>query len=199
MFLGFRQPARWRWLLRLARLLAPEATKAVGNVREQDRSLPIANIIQIMKSLPMPSSSHGCPIPNPSPVFLLFSPFPRCPPSPSPRSLPFDLSARPMGNRYYRSENPASGAMRKLKELMLKGDNHICADCSASDPKWSPLGTDVSKVLPLTLEEWTESDIDSMIEVGGNSYANSIYEAFLPKGHRKPKPDSSPSMSCKIS
>jgi stromal membrane-associated protein len=30
-----------------------------------------------------------------------------------------------------------------------------------------------------------------MVEVGGNSYANSIYEAFLPKDHPKPKPDSS--------
>jgi stromal membrane-associated protein len=28
-----------------------------------------------------------------------------------------------------------------------------------------------------------------MVEVGGNSYANSIYEAFLPKDHPKPKPD----------
>lgn len=46
------------------------------------------------------------------------------------------------------------------------------------------------QVLPLTSDEWTENDIDSIIEVGGNSYANSIYEAFLPKGYRKPKPDS---------
>ncbi|XP_074574512.1 putative ADP-ribosylation factor GTPase-activating protein AGD13 [Curcuma longa] len=113
-----------------------------------------------------------------------------------------------MSSRYYRSEKPASGKMRKLKELMLKGDNRICADCSAPDPKWASanigvficlkcsdvhrtLGTDISKVLPLTLEEWSESDIDSMFEVGGNTYANSIYEAFLPKGYRKPKPDSS--------
>lgn len=52
-------------------------------------------------------------------------------------------------------------------------------------------GTVEIQVLPLTLEEWSESDIDSMFEVGGNTYANSIYEAFLPKGYRKPKPDSS--------
>nr|TKW22452.1 hypothetical protein SEVIR_4G229600v2 [Setaria viridis] len=30
-----------------------------------------------------------------------------------------------------------------------------------------------------------------MIEVGGNSYANAIYEAFLPEGYHKPHPDSS--------
>lgn len=46
------------------------------------------------------------------------------------------------------------------------------------------------QVLSLTLDDWSDSDIDSMVEVGGNSYANSIYEAFLPKDHPKPKPDS---------
>ncbi|URE30315.1 ADP-ribosylation factor GTPase-activating protein [Musa troglodytarum] len=46
-------------------------------------------------------------------------------------------------------------------------------------------------VLSLTLDEWSETDMDSMIQVGGNSYANSIYEAFLPKDYPKPKPDSS--------
>lgn len=47
------------------------------------------------------------------------------------------------------------------------------------------------QVLSVTLDEWSDGDIDSMVEVGGNSYANSIYEAFLPKGYPKPKADSS--------
>lgn len=42
----------------------------------------------------------------------------------------------------------------------------------------------------MTLDEWSDEEINSMIEVGGNSYANAIYEAFLPKGFSKPKPDS---------
>lgn len=46
------------------------------------------------------------------------------------------------------------------------------------------------QVLSVTLDDWSDSDIDSMVEVGGNSYANSIYESFLPKDHPKPKPDS---------
>lgn len=46
-------------------------------------------------------------------------------------------------------------------------------------------------MLSLTLDEWSESDMESVIEVGGNSYANSIYEAFLPRNYPKPKPDSS--------
>ena len=41
----------------------------------------------------------------------------------------------------------------------------------------------------MTLDEWSDDEIDSMIEVGGNSSANSIYEAFLPEGYSKPGPD----------
>ncbi|OEL37320.1 ADP-ribosylation factor GTPase-activating protein AGD12 [Dichanthelium oligosanthes] len=112
-------------------------------------------------------------------------------------------------NRYQhiKSTKPVVGKTRKLKDLMMKSDNRICADCGAPDPKWASanigvflclkcgdvhraLGPDISKVLSITLDDWDDSDIDSMVEVGGNSYANSIYEAFLPKDHPKPKADS---------
>ncbi|CAL5041999.1 unnamed protein product [Urochloa decumbens] len=106
------------------------------------------------------------------------------------------------------SGRAASDKMKKLKELLHKSDNRICADCSAPDPKWASanigvficlkcsgvhrsLGTHVSKVLSVTLDQWTDDEINSMIEVGGNSYANAIYEAFLPEGYHKPHPDSS--------
>lgn len=42
----------------------------------------------------------------------------------------------------------------------------------------------------MTLDKWTDSEVDSMIEVGGNSQANAIYEAFLPEGYLKPHSDS---------
>jgi len=91
---------------------------------------------------------------------------------------------------------------------LLKNENHICADCSAPDPKWASanigvfictkcssahrrLGTHISKVLSVTLDEWSDDEIESMIEVGGNSSANSIYEAYFPEGISKPNPDSS--------
>ncbi|KAJ6298337.1 hypothetical protein OIU76_019483 [Salix suchowensis] len=48
-----------------------------------------------------------------------------------------------------------------------------------------------SIVLSVTLDEWSDDEIDAMIEVGGNLSANSIYEAFLPDGVSKPGPDSS--------
>ncbi|KAH7840107.1 hypothetical protein Vadar_012734 [Vaccinium darrowii] len=58
---------------------------------------------------------------------------------------------------------PSSGK-RRLKELLLQNDNHVCADCCAPDPKWASvnigvficlkccgvhrsLGTHISKVI----------------------------------------------------
>ncbi|KAI4303668.1 hypothetical protein MLD38_039268 [Melastoma candidum] len=97
---------------------------------------------------------------------------------------------------------------RRLKDLLLQRDNRFCADCGAPDPKWASanigvficlkccgvhrsLGTHVSKVLSVTLDEWSNDEIDAMIEVGGNSSANKIYEAYIPEGFSKPGPDSS--------
>lgn len=102
---------------------------------------------------------------------------------------------------------PASGK-RRLKDLLTQKDNRNCADCAAPDPKWASanigvficlkccgvhrsLGTHISKVLSVTLDEWSEEEIDSMMEVGGNTSANAIYEAFIPEGLKKPGPDSS--------
>lgn len=91
---------------------------------------------------------------------------------------------------------------------MLKCDNRTCADCGAPDPKWASanigvficlkccgvhrsLGTHISKVLSVTLDDWSDDEIDAMVEVGGNASANSIYEAYLPEGVQKPAPDAS--------
>jgi len=45
--------------------------------------------------------------------------------------------------------------------------------------------------LSVTLDDWSDDEIDSMIEVGGNSSANAIYEAFIPEGVKKPGADAS--------
>ncbi|KAG9152554.1 hypothetical protein Leryth_026809 [Lithospermum erythrorhizon] len=97
---------------------------------------------------------------------------------------------------------------RRLNDLLHQSDNRQCADCSAPDPKWASanigvficlkccgvhrgLGSHISKVLSVTLDEWSDDEVDAMIEVGGNDSANSIYEAYLPEGVSKPGPDAS--------
>ncbi|KAG9152587.1 hypothetical protein Leryth_026186 [Lithospermum erythrorhizon] len=97
---------------------------------------------------------------------------------------------------------------RRLNDLLRQSDNHECADCSAPDPKWASanigvficlkccgvhrnLGSHISKVLSVTLDEWSDDEVDAMIEVGGNDSANSIYEAYFPEGVSKPGPDAS--------
>ncbi|CAH1448846.1 unnamed protein product [Lactuca virosa] len=101
-----------------------------------------------------------------------------------------------------------SSGKKKLKELLQQSDNHTCADCGAPDPKWaSPtigvficlkccgchrtLSAGVSNVLSVTLDEWTDEEVEAMVEVGGNSAVNSIYEAHIPEGVSKPGPDAS--------
>ncbi|KAB2026933.1 hypothetical protein ES319_D06G255100v1 [Gossypium barbadense] len=100
-----------------------------------------------------------------------------------------------------------TSANGRLKNLMNQTDNRICADCGAPDPKWASanigvficlkccgvhrnLGARISKVLSVQLDDWSDEDIDAMIEVGGNSSANAIYEAYIPEGYSKPGPDS---------
>lgn len=53
------------------------------------------------------------------------------------------------------------------------------------------LGVHISKVLSVTLDEWTADQVDSMIDVGGNASANAIYEALLPENFEKPGPEAS--------
>ncbi|XP_059668554.1 ADP-ribosylation factor GTPase-activating protein AGD12-like [Cornus florida] len=112
-----------------------------------------------------------------------------------------------MSNPRSTLRRPSSGE-RRLKDLLLQSDNRVCADCAAPNPKWASanigvficlkcsgahrsLGTHISKVLSVTLDEWSEDEIEAMVDVGGNASANAIYEAFIPEGFSKPGPDSS--------
>lgn len=43
----------------------------------------------------------------------------------------------------------------------------------------------------MKLDEWTNEQVDSLADAGGNSAVNMRYEAFLPENFKKPLPDSS--------
>lgn len=43
----------------------------------------------------------------------------------------------------------------------------------------------------MKLDEWTDEQVDSLTNAGGNAAVNTKYEAFLPESYKKPRPDSS--------
>ncbi|KAI3859234.1 hypothetical protein MKX03_034638, partial [Papaver bracteatum] len=57
------------------------------------------------------------------------------------------------------------------------------------------IGTYISKV---TLDDWSDEEIESMIEIGGNFSVNSTYGAFIPDGIAKPGANSSHEWSSKF-
>ncbi|XP_058078239.1 probable ADP-ribosylation factor GTPase-activating protein AGD11 isoform X2 [Magnolia sinica] len=103
---------------------------------------------------------------------------------------------------------PLPGPLKRLEDILAHPGNKICADCGCPDPKWvstslgaficikcsgvhRSLGVHISKVLSVKLDEWTEEEVDSLEEMGGNAIVNMKYEAFLPENYKKPSPDSS--------
>ncbi|XVF82176.1 hypothetical protein PTKIN_Ptkin16aG0024200 [Pterospermum kingtungense] len=96
----------------------------------------------------------------------------------------------------------------RLERLMKESGNGICADCGSPDPKWvslslgvficikcsgvhRSLGVHITKVLSVKLDEWTDEQVDYLINLGGNIVANNKYEALLPDNLKKPRPDAS--------
>jgi stromal membrane-associated protein len=50
---------------------------------------------------------------------------------------------------------------------------------------------DFGQVLSIKLDEWTDEQVNALIDLGGNTAANKKYEAFMPDDYRKPRPDAS--------
>ncbi|XP_022764781.1 probable ADP-ribosylation factor GTPase-activating protein AGD11 [Durio zibethinus] len=102
----------------------------------------------------------------------------------------------------------SAGPQGRLERLLNESGNGFCADCGSPDPKWvslslgvficikcsgvhRSLGVHISKVLSVKLDEWTDEQVDILVNLGGNTVANSKYEACLPDNLKKPRPDSS--------
>ncbi|GMI83290.1 hypothetical protein like AT3G07940 [Hibiscus trionum] len=109
---------------------------------------------------------------------------------------------------FLRKERRSFGAQERLERMLEESGNHVCADCGSPDPKWvslsigvficikcsgvhRSLGSHISKVLSVKLDEWTDDQVDSLENLGGNNVVNNKYEAFLPDNLKKPRPDSS--------
>ncbi|KAL0091238.1 hypothetical protein F4703DRAFT_1705668, partial [Phycomyces blakesleeanus] len=80
---------------------------------------------------------------------------------------------------------------RMLLELLKLPGNEYCADCRAKNPRWAShslgiflcvrcaglhrkMGTHISKVKSVTMDQWTVEQIETIRKLGGNTHVNSL-------------------------
>ncbi|KAK4055313.1 hypothetical protein OIV83_000596 [Microbotryomycetes sp. JL201] len=82
----------------------------------------------------------------------------------------------------------------KIQQLARLPGNNVCAECNAPDPKWASwslgvfvcigvhrsLGTHVSKVRSIDLDDWNDEQLGSM-DALGNIKANAFWQARKPR------------------
>ncbi|CDR35879.1 hypothetical protein NBRC10512_005379 [Rhodotorula toruloides] len=87
---------------------------------------------------------------------------------------------------------------QRVAALAEEAGNNLCADCRAPEPKWASwnlgitlcircsgvhrsLGTHISKVRSIELDDWSDEQLAPLTEIG-NVRSNEFYEAKLPAG-----------------
>lgn len=56
----------------------------------------------------------------------------------------------------------------------------------------STASVEMYQVLSVKLDQWTDDQVSSLVDLGGNTMVNSKYEACIPDNLQKPNPDSTP-------
>ena len=91
---------------------------------------------------------------------------------------------------------------QKIEDICNINSNYTCADCSASGANWASvnhgvficircsgihrnLGTHISKVKSVSMDDWLTEEIELMSLLGNNE-ANKLLEANLPNNYVKP-------------
>ncbi|CAL8069056.1 unnamed protein product [Calicophoron daubneyi] len=118
----------------------------------------------------------------------------------------FNPADRPGGKRHSEQAPITAQVTQKIRSI---AGNDCCADCGAPDPDWASLnlgtlvcigcsgvhrqlGTHVSRIRSLHLDEWSQESIAVMCAIG-NTLANSVWEAAVPlnvRNRKKPEPAS---------
>ncbi|ORY92377.1 hypothetical protein BCR43DRAFT_445754 [Syncephalastrum racemosum] len=94
---------------------------------------------------------------------------------------------------------------RMLTELLKLPGNDRCADCPTKNPRWASyslgvflcvrcaglhrkMGTHISRVKSISMDQWTPEQIDNIRQQGGNAKVNSVINPH-PEQHPLPLAD----------
>jgi len=92
--------------------------------------------------------------------------------------------------------------IKVLDEMLKRPENRECIDCGAKGPRWAStnlgiflcircsgihrsMGTHISKVKSVTLDKWTQEQIEAFSKLG-NGNAREVYEANVPPNYGRP-------------
>jgi hypothetical protein len=158
---------------------------------------------------------HGAPprlsstLANTNAYSQSFSPVSKPSPLVTQKSFKSEKGKPPEDDGSHKETDPDSPAYTKqllVKELKKNGNNH-CVDCEAANPDWGSinlgvfmclscsgihrqLGTHISQVRSLDLDDWVQEWVEVM-QGGGNNKANAELERYIIKTIKKPRPGSS--------